>query len=288
MTVRFRNSKQLLASPRRGFTLVELLVVITIIGIMASMLLPAVQAAREAARRSTCANNMRQIGLGILNFESARKKLPTSGEGTDMKTKATTFSGQSLFTNLLPFIERPEVYDAMDLTLSYRDVAAGSLPKNVTTAEATYGSTTFRGNVWAARNQVSTFVCPSTPYSQADRDPVGFGCLDYFATCYTDINPTTGVRDPSGSRAEGALGVTGGTNTASNKTTAAQFLISKVPTACEIKNISDGTSYTIAVIEDAGRVSLSANSATIPYTTGSSYVDAQLVNTSGVALCLRT
>ena len=66
---------------KKGFTLIELLVVITMIGILVSLLLPAVQAAREAARRSQCQNNMKQIGLAMLNFESAHKKLPTGGEG---------------------------------------------------------------------------------------------------------------------------------------------------------------------------------------------------------------
>lgn len=113
-----------------GFTLVELLVVIAIIGILVAMLLPAVQAAREAARRSSCSNNVRQIALAALNYESANQHLPAgylAGKNFNRPEaeEAVTPPGEKqryhqmtgVFPNLLPYMEATSVWDEFTQTL---------------------------------------------------------------------------------------------------------------------------------------------------------------------------
>jgi prepilin-type N-terminal cleavage/methylation domain-containing protein/prepilin-type processing-associated H-X9-DG protein len=272
-------------SALRAFTLVELLVVITIIGVLMSLLLPAVQAAREAARRAQCTNNLKQIGLGILNFETAHKKLPTGGEGTyttssgTTSTASTCFASQSLMTYLLPFIEQENVYNAMELKKNYRDCNAGNPIPGATGGTLTIDGAAVHGNVWAATRNIPTYVCPSNPFSASQmRDPAGFGGVDYFATVYTDIDPdpasaTFGARKKS-TRMEGALtvdtsklAITSGTITGD----------STASTGVRMSAISDGTSNTIAVVEDAGRVSVKSNTnGTVPYYCLSTYTDLSL------------
>jgi prepilin-type N-terminal cleavage/methylation domain-containing protein len=105
---------------RTAFTLVELLVVIAIIGILVALLLPAIQAAREAARRSQCLNNMRQIGIAISNYESARKTYPVGAAqrygndpttGQPYKDDPTMYSWVSL---IMPYVEEAALYGQVD------------------------------------------------------------------------------------------------------------------------------------------------------------------------------
>src|ERR1044072_9093438 len=93
---------------RNGFTLVELLVVIAIIGILVALLLPAVQAARDSARRSQCTNNLKQIAIAILNYEGSKKRFPAGST-----TKGGTRDGPYWSTwsiDILPYIEEEGLY----------------------------------------------------------------------------------------------------------------------------------------------------------------------------------
>ena len=128
-------------SLRHGFTLVELLVVIAIIGTLVGLLLPAVQAARESGRRMTCTNNLKQVGLGIVNYEQARKTYPSGRDTRDQY-------GVSWAFRLLPHVEQSQIYAAYDKAARVDD------DKNVT----------------AMRTPVSTFFCASRRSPAADRN----------------------------------------------------------------------------------------------------------------------
>ena len=137
-------------SKRRGFTLVELLVVIAIIATLIGLLLPAVQSAREAASRSSCANKMRQLGLGLHNFASARRDtFPAAND------RARGVPGYSWITHLLPMAEETALYERIKVTGS-----------NFSQVILTSGSV-----------QLAALICPSWT-----GDPINAGGLG--ATCY--------------------------------------------------------------------------------------------------------
>lgn len=127
---------------RTAFTLVELLVCIAIIGTLVALLLPAVQAAREAARRSGCVNNLRQIGIALQNYESARKHFP-AGRGDPLPGVFSTFA------YLLPYVEHSTLKDQISF--------------NQPPTTFTVGATVYDGaiNEAAATTRVNLFICPS-------------------------------------------------------------------------------------------------------------------------------
>ncbi len=103
---------------RRAFTLVELLVVIAIIGVLVALLLPAVQAAREAARRSSCGNNLKQMALAVQNFESTYKVFPAS-QKPGIPNASGQYDGWSCQGQILPYLEQGNLYAGINFDLTY-------------------------------------------------------------------------------------------------------------------------------------------------------------------------
>jgi len=144
---------------RLGFTLVELLVVIAIIGILIGMLLPAVQMVRESARRISCQNKLRQIGLSGLNYESAFGHLPPPKIGTgEFNTLGSTF------VILLPYVEQGNRFDQYDL----------SSPINAP------------GNVELTSDKLDLYLCPSMQLHETENE---FGEGSYFDKLRNEVSP---------------------------------------------------------------------------------------------------
>src|SRR3954453_14977043 len=108
-----------MSTRRFGFTLIELLVVIAIIAVLIALLLPAVQAAREAARRMQCTNNLKQLGLGLHNYESVAGALPPAMCMTGTGSTITWSNGWSVHARVLPFMEQGSAFNAINFTLRY-------------------------------------------------------------------------------------------------------------------------------------------------------------------------
>jgi prepilin-type N-terminal cleavage/methylation domain-containing protein/prepilin-type processing-associated H-X9-DG protein len=256
---------------RAGFTLIELLVVIAIIAVLIALLLPAVQSAREAARRAQCINNMKQIGLSILNFENVNTYMPPDVDYLvppylpDADPTAVATSNQENagnFTRCLPYMEQTNVYNMINFNEAALD------ERNCPPAYGGPGPLfPGVGQNSAYSTVINTFICPSSPapssinyyntcwsgFGNGSGNPVPnppnqtWGRTDYFATpgFHSGIIALLGL--PSSDA--GDTGVICDISM-SNPTTG--LVITPIPHV-RIASILDGTSNTVMVAEGAGR-----------------------------------
>jgi len=195
----------------RGFTLVELLVVIAIIGTLVGLLLPAVQVAREAARQSACQNNIKQMGLAVLNYESANRELPPACYPLRLAVlspQPTYWTRVSFITWILPFLEEQTIGDQ----------AVARIKAN--------------GSTWGGpfATQLPALLCPSE--IKRTNGPLGGGTTSYHGN-RGDIGMDHTMNNLRGPMYMGAAGSVGAYNSC----------------AVKVKDITDGTSNTVLLGE---------------------------------------
>ncbi len=211
---------------RAGFTLVELLVVIAIIGILIALLLPAVQAAREAARRMQCSNNLKQIGLALHNYHTALRSFPPGGLASNE---------MSFLVFILPYLEQKPLYDQFNF-----DAGPYVLSGATTNGRAEHG-----------QNAIAPYLCPSCPDLRSNLSESG----NYSERMPDNANGT----DPYTTHYQGVMGPVGtnpfnGTqyrvlNRSHHWGGQAQQGVLFNNRSVRIRDVTDGTSNTFAVGE---------------------------------------
>jgi prepilin-type N-terminal cleavage/methylation domain-containing protein/prepilin-type processing-associated H-X9-DG protein len=219
--------KSRLSGSAHGFTLVELLVVIAIIGTLVGLLLPAVQSARESARRSTCGNNLKQIGLGLAHYESANKAFPAGF--SFFTTTGEPCWGWATF--ILPSIEQNEVFDGLD-------------PKNRKLSTVFVASPSAKDQQ-LLQTSIGTYRCPSDTTDKLNTlkkyDSTSFGA-DHFPLATSNYVGSCGsLRPPQ--NADDTGGLFNGVYDAKAASPGTG------PNGTQLKAITDGASKTIAAGE---------------------------------------
>ena len=242
----FELLKQHRGSRQNGFTLIELLVVIAIIAVLIALLLPAVQQAREAARRTQCKNNLKQMGLGMFNYESTYSRFPIPAfyslrNGSAGYGGALTSSVWSLA--ILPYIDQAATFNSFNSSLSCFDPA----------------------NATAVQTIVNGYLCPSTPrsgkgitytnpyavaagLSTAPWTLTNAGAIDYITINQVQDAFVNFAYNTTGSSTINGFAVAGDTIAGSSTSGGGNPLING-----RIADITDGTSNTMMIGELAGR-----------------------------------
>jgi prepilin-type N-terminal cleavage/methylation domain-containing protein/prepilin-type processing-associated H-X9-DG protein len=216
-----------------GFTLVELLTVIAIVGILVALLLPAIQAARESGRRTQCTNHLKQLSIGLTNFESALAKFPAGQRWSAPRSETGSYA-IAWSATILPYIEQRAISDRIDSRFPLSD------PRNLP----------------ATGQIVSLYLCPSTSIFEPHRSDgghlmnlggaagEGMACLDYLGIS----GPAKDAENPSSGKLYGRQrGILIGTKGFPNSS-----LLTDPPTI-RAKNVTDGMSKTTWLTECAGR-----------------------------------
>lgn len=214
MAVRFCQKTS--STTRRGFTLVELLVVISIIGILVALLLPAVQAARESARRMQCSNNLKQIVVAMHNFENTHGHLPFGDRLNDQYVKKVGPGVQ-----ILPYVEQMPLYERYDWNFNWYDAP----------------------NSTVVRARLPVYFCPSTPDAGRLFQGVEGGVA--FTAAVTDYTAPSGVGRNEKAYVEAHHGMVIGDDRS--------ILTKKTKAANYLRNVRDGLSHSVMYTECSGK-----------------------------------